>query len=333
MNRPQIRLALVGFGNIAAQHITVFRSLGASIVAAASRSLQNRHRAEQIGGIERTYADVLTMMEHDHPDGIIVTTSALSQFEVIHKLIAYDVPLLVEKPPALSLAHWIVLRDNIEAQHLPIMVGLNRRYYSVYRQAIQRMGGTAAVSSVSIQWSEDVDGILAVGHSPQLLPVLNFANSIHGLDLLIFFGGILRNAEVWGRNLDPSGRRLRWQMSLHGVTDRGVRTSFESNWDVPGRWRLVVDAADMRMISAPLETAVLFTRGCAPETLEPSPEDQQFKPGFWGQALAFLELIRERKVPTWPAASLEEVSASMQLAEMLTRACQTSLGTEMALAK
>jgi predicted dehydrogenase len=330
MNGSEIRLAVVGFGEIARQHITAFRALGASIVAAVSRSLQGRRKAEQIGGIERTYADPLAMVDHERPDGILVTTSVLSQFEVIRKLILCNVPLLVEKPPAVSFADWTVLRDQIEARRLPIMVGLNRRYYSVYQRALERMGGIDAVTSVTVEWSEDPDGMLAAGHPPEILPVLNFANSIHGLDLLVFFAGILRSAEVWGRNLDLSGRRFRWQMGVQGVTDRGVRAGFESNWDVPGRWRLVVDAANVRMVSAPLETAVLFTRGRPPETIEPSADDQRFKPGFYSQALAFLDLIRERKFPVWPAASLEEASATMRLAEILTRACQTS--SQMALA-
>jgi predicted dehydrogenase len=333
MKGSGIRLAVVGFGEIAQQHITVFRSLGASIVAAVSRSPQSRRRAERVGGIERTYEDPLTMVERERPDGILVATSVLSQFAVIHKLIFCDVPLLVEKPPTVSFSDWTVLRDQIETRCLPMMLGLNRRYYSVYQRALERMGTIDAVTSVSVEWSEDPKGMLAAGHPPEILPVLNFANSIHGLDLLVFFAGVLRNAEAWGRNLDHTEQRFRWQMGVHGVTDRGVRAGFESNWDVPGRWRLVVDAADVRMVSAPLETAILFVRGRTPETVEPSAEDQQFKPGFYGQASAFLELIHERKFPSWPAASLEEVSATLQLAEILTRACQMPLGAEAALAR
>jgi predicted dehydrogenase len=333
MNSSEIRVAVVGFGEVALQHIPAFRSLGASVVAAVNRSPRGRRKAEQIGGIERTYTDLLTMVESERPDGILVTTSALSQFEVIRQLLFCDVPLLVEKPPAISFADWTVLSEEIEARRLPVMVGLNRRYYSIYQRALDRMGGIDAVTSVSVEWSEDPDGMLSAGHPPEVIPVLNFANSIHGLDLLVFFAGILRNEEVWGRNLDYSGGRFRWQMGAHGMTNRGVRAGFESNWDVPGRWRLVVDAADMRMVSAPLETAVLLTRGRAPETLEPSAEDRRFKPGLHGQASAFLELIREHKFPAWPAASLEEASESMRLAERLTHACQTSLGVEAAVGK
>ena len=328
MNNSDIRLAVVGFGDIAKKHLAAFRALGTNIVAAANRSPEGRRKAEQDGGIERTYSDAKTMVERERPDGILVSASVLSQFEVIRKLIPYDTPLLVEKPPAVSLADWNSLRSQIEARRLPVIVALNRRYYSVYQRALERMGGVEAVTAVSVEWSEDPEKMLGLGHPAELVPLLNFSNTIHGLDLMVFFASIPLTLEVWGRNLDRSWQKLRWQMALHGLTDRGAHATFESSWDVPGRWRVVVDASDLRMVSAPLETAVLFARGRVPETIEPSAEDGQFKPGFYGQAAAFLELIRDHSYCARPMASLGEISADMELADTLTRACQRSSTTE-----
>jgi predicted dehydrogenase len=328
VNNSDIRLAVVGFGDIAQKHLAAFRALGAKIVASANRSPEGRRKAQQEGGIEHAYSDAQTMVERERPDGILVTTSVLSQFEVICKLIPYDIPLLVEKPPAISLSDWNGLRNQIEAQRLPFMIGLNRRYYSVYQRVLERIGGVNAVTSVTVEWSEDLDKMLAAGHPSETLPLLNFSNSVHGLDLLVFLAGIPCNPEAWGRNLDASGQRLRWQMAFHSSTNRGARASFESSWDVPGRWRVVVDAPDVRMVSAPLETAMLYARGKAPENIEPSLEDQQFKPGFYAQAAAFLELVHNHSYCDRPMASLEEISADMELAERLTRACQRSLTTE-----
>lgn len=316
-----IRLAIVGFGDIAQQHIKVFRALGADVVAAVNRSSEGRSRAKLIGGIDRTYGDVTSMLEEERLDGILVSASVLSQFDVIRQLIPWGVPLLIEKPPAISLADWSILRDQIEVRGLPVLVGLNRRYFSVYHRALERMGGMEAVTSAYVEWSEDPEKMLSVGHPAQLLALLNFANSIHGLDLLVFFAGVFDDVDLWGRNLDQSGQRFRWQMGVRAVTERGVYASFHSNWDVPGRWRLVVDAADIRMVSAPLETAILYRRGRDPEIVESSDTDQIYKPGFYDQASAFLDMIRGRKALGWPAASLREISAGIELAEMLTQAC------------
>jgi predicted dehydrogenase len=319
-----LRLAVVGFGEIAQKHIAALRALGANIVAAVNRSPEGRQRAERDGGIAHTYADVAAMVERERPSGILVSTSVRSQFDAIRQLIPFDIPLLIEKPPALSLADWTLLRNAMEARRLPVMMALNRRYYSVYERALERMGGIEAVTSVSVEWSEDPAKMLAVGHPAEILPLLNFANSIHGIDLLTFFAGIVRGPQIWGRNLGDSGQEFRWQMAVDGLTERGARASFTSNWDVPGRWRVVVDATDVRMVSAPLETAVLLARNRAQETIEPSAEDRQFKEGFYAQASAFLQLIRDGNYQAWPMATLDEVSADMHLAELLTNVCQTA---------
>lgn len=321
MNHSDFRIAVVGFGEIAHKHTSVFRALGAKIVAAANRSSEGRRKAEQDGGIERTYSDAQTMVERERPDGVLVSASVLSQFGVIRNLIPCGVPLLVEKPPAVSVAEWNLLRTEIEARRLPVMVALNRRYYSVYHRALQRMGGIEAVTSVTVEWSEDPEKMLGLGHPAEMIPLLNFSNSIHGLDLLVFFAGLPSNPAVWGRNLDRSGYSFRWQMCLQAETDRGAYARLQSSWDVPGRWRVIVDAPNIRMVSEPLETAILYARRQAPESIEASVEDRQFKPGFYGQAAAFLELIRNPGYRAWPMACLEEISANMQLADSLTRIC------------
>lgn len=315
------RLALVGYGGIAGKHLEVFRALGAQVVAACNRSQRGRERAQREGGVPCAYADPAEMIAAERPAGVLVCVNVLSLFEVTRALIPLGVPLLVEKPPGVSPGETAELAALAEACDTPVMVGLNRRFYSVYHRALQRLGGREAVTGVWVEWSEDPARMLQLGHPPALLPLLNFANSLHGIDLLPFFGGRVEVARVWGRNLDPTGSRLRWQMSLDGLGEGGAVVHFASSWDVPGRWRLVVDAADARMVSAPLETATVLARGAAPETVEPSPEDVQFKPGFFGQAEHFLAVIRGERPVGWPACSLREAVVGMELAARLTEAC------------
>ena len=202
------------------------------------------------------------------------------------------------------------------------MVGLNRRFYSVYQQALGILGGRENVTQVSVEWSEDPLRSLELGHPPELLPLLNFANSLHGLDLLPFFGGKVRPSHVWGRNLDPDRRQFRWQMALTGTGQWEAALEFRSNWDVPGRWRLIVDAPGLRLVSAPLESATVLRRGAAPVDIAPSSEDRQFKPGFYEQAARFLNVVDGTGDLSWPACSLGDAAESMRLAADLTLACQ-----------
>jgi len=315
------RLAIVGFGAIAEKHVEVFRALGAEVAASCNRSESGRQKAREKAGIPATYADPLEMVARECPDGLIVSANVLSQFSLVRDLIPTGLPLLVEKPAGTSLSEAEELACLAERHGTPVMVALNRRFYSVYHQAIERMGGRLAVTGVAVEWSEDPSKMLAVGHPPALLPLLNFANSLHGIDLLPFFAGDVSAPVVWGRDLARGSDRYRWQMAIDGVSTNAAHVHFDSNWDVPGRWRLVVDAEDMRLVSAPLETGLLFARGKPAEQLTPAQEDVQYKPGFYGQARAFLSVVRERAPIEWPACSVQDAVPTMRLAQRLTDAC------------
>jgi len=316
-----VRLAIVGYGRIAEKHLEVFRALGAEVVAACNRTETNRQRASRQGGIGRVYKDPLEMVERERPDGILVTTSVMTVYEVTRELVPAGIPMLVEKPPGTSLDEARELSALAAEHSTPVMVGLNRRFYSVYHDALRRMGGREAVTGVWVEWSEDPLGMLDLGHPPELLPLLVFGNSLHGIDLLSFFAGGVSLSRVWGRNLDPTGISLRWQMSLDGMGPWGAVQRFCSSWDVPGRWRLVVDAHACRLLSAPLETSLLAFKDHTVE-IQPSPEDQRFKPGFYAQAQAFLSVVQDRAPIAWPACPLNEAVGSMLLAQGLTDTCR-----------
>lgn len=316
-------LALVGFGAIAEKHLEVFRDLGATVCAACNRSEAGRARS-LAAGIPRTYEDPLLMVERETPDGLLLTASVLSLAELAARLVPCGVPILLEKPPGTSLAEAESLAAIARRGHVPVMVGLNRRFYSVYHGALAILGGVQAVTGVTVEWSEDPLRMREVGHPEALLPLLNLANSLHGIDLLTFFGGEMTAPSVWGRDLGANSGEYRWQMDMAGVTARGARAQFSSSWDSPGRWRLVVDSAGNRLVSAPLETALLYARGRSPIEVEPSAEDQRFKPGFYGQAAAFLRVVRGEVPISWPGCTIDEAVVSMRLAQSLTDACRGS---------
>ena len=324
MTEDRTRLAVVGFGTAARRHLEVFRELGAEVCASCNRSSEGRTNAREEGGIPRSYSDPLEMVEREGVGGIIVTVSIASITEIARSLIPLGIPILLEKPPGLSLAETEELAELASKHGTSVLVGLNRRFYSVYSSALELMGGVEAVTGVAVEWSEDPAGLREVGYSESYVRMLNITNSLHGIDLLSFFGGSGIQGTVWGRTLGGQGPR--WQMGFEGESAGGTRVRFGSNWDVPGRWRLVVDAPDVRMISAPLETATLFRRGEAPLDLVPSQEDRRFRPGFYGQAVTFLNMIRTGEAPQWPACTLAEATISMGIAERLTDACRLEVG-------
>lgn len=316
-----MNFVLVGYGAIAKKHLDVFRELGVSISASCNRSEEGNLRAREEGDIERTYTDPREMVEREKPDGILLCASFMSLYDLARNLIPFGLPMLLEKPPGVSLAQTQDLAQLARKYNTPVMLGLNRRFYSIYHEFLKEIGGKDAVTSVAVEWSEDPEKMIKMGYTPEEVDRFVFANSLHGIDLLSFFGGSIHDYTVWGRNMDKSGQRRRWQMGVDGWGGSDVRLHFYSNWDVPGRWRLLVDAPDRRLVSSPMESGVVLTRDQGKVEIQPEEYDKKFKTGFYDQARAFLNVVRDQVRVQWPAATLGDALDAMKMAGEMTAVC------------
>jgi predicted dehydrogenase len=312
------RLALVGYGRIAPRHLEVFRALECEIVASCNRSERGRQKAMGEGGIPRTYPAIDAMLDRERPDGVICCASADQMANAAAKILPFGIPTLLEKPPGISLAELATLKQLSQQHKSPVMVGLNRRFYSVLTRAIEDAGGPEAVTAVFVDWSEEPEYLLRDrGFSPAQVAQRIYGNSLHGLDLLAFLAGDIASPSVIGLNF---GEPFRWMMSLQGVSRQGVLGSFQSTWDSPSRWRLVFCSRKRRYQFAPLESCVVSElEKKETRTIEPDELDKQFKPGFYRQACTFLQMIDDRQVSKLHGLECAEVS--MTLAERLTKAC------------
>lgn len=313
------RIALVGYGRIAPRHLEVFRVLDCEIVASCNRSERGREKAQSEGGIAHTYSSVEAMLDRERPDGVICCASAEHMAEVAEKIVSFGVPTLLEKPPGISLAELATIKQSAAKYKAPVMVGLNRRYYSVITRAIEDAGGIDAITAVFVDWSEEPEYLLRDrGFAPEQVAQRVYGNSLHGLDLLAFLAGDFVAPSIVGLSF---GEPFRWIMSLQGVSQRGVLGTFQSTWDSPGRWRLVFCSRKRRYQFAPLEScSVSELEKKETRTIEPDVWDKRFKPGFYRQARTFLEVIETSQVPA--LHGLESAEMAMSLAEQLTQACQ-----------
>lgn len=312
------KFVLAGYGEIAKKHLEVFKDLGVFFSASCNRSKEKREEAKQVWRIPNTYMDVEEMVEKENPDGILITTSFMENHKVAKRLIKYGIPILLEKPPALSIEETNELIEISLRYNTKIMIGFNRRFYSIYHKLLELIGGKEKINYVYIEWSEDPILLKSLGKSNEEISKYIYANSLHGIDMILFFVDNLDYYNSWGKNL--SNDYLSFQMAFFGENQKGTKANFYSNWDVPGRWRLLIDSHNIRAISAPLETINILSRSGTIQ-IDSSAEDKKFKPGFYGQAKYFLEIVTSNKVISWPACSIEDSLKSIKLAEELTDKC------------
>lgn len=282
------KLAIVGYGNIARKHIEVFRALGCEIVASCNRSALKRDKAKTEAGIKAVFSDVHEMVRTVQPDGILVCVSFWNMFDVLKELIPYGIPILSEKPTGTSLEEHLALASLSKKYNTPVMVGFNRRHYSVLQNALNVAGGKDNITSILIEWSEDPLRLLdQKGYTPQQVMQNIFGNSIHGLDLLTYLAGDITEPTISFQDL---GSRFRWIMNLSGISERGIFVQFHSNWDNFIPWRVVITTPGHRFIMAPLERCMQFIgKSKSPVEMAISPEDERFKAGFYHQAEIFLK--------------------------------------------
>lgn len=312
-----MRLVVIGFGKIAKKHLEVFKVQGCKIVASCNRSEAGNAKAIA-AGIEKTYTNYHQMIKECQPDGIILSVSFWNNFEITKELIPYEVPILLEKPSGVSLKEHLEIIDLQKKYKTPILLGLNRRHYSVLNKAVEDAGGRDNITSILVEWSEQPRYLLEKkNYTPKQVSQMIFSYSIHGLDIITYLVGELESYQIYTKSYGKPFKRM---MNLSGQTANGCVVNFYSSWTNHIPWRVVFTTKNKRYVFAPLEkcikTEVVDGKRISSEVLSEE-VDIQFKAGMYSQAEIFIEVIKTREIPM--KYSLESVTSSMELAENLTK--------------
>ncbi len=316
-----MKIALIGYGNIAKKHLEVFRFLGCDFVASSNRSEAGNAKALAEGGIPKTYTDFVKMAETESPDAILVCASFENIFSISSMLIPLGIPLLIEKPAGTSVDELNELIELKDKHQTPVQVALNRRHYSIFHSAIADMGGIQELTAMSIEWSENpVKVMQAKGYSAEQTAKLVYGNSIHGIDTLLHFAGNTAEDFILTKNIDGN---FRCHMQMSGLSQSGKLIHFQSSWDNPVPWRIVMSSKNKRYVFAPLESCLKTEADGTQTTIQPETFDQQFKAGFYLQAKHFIDIVSANKIHH--AHDLDSCIPGMVLAEKFYNGLFSSL--------
>src|SRR5262245_14633097 len=183
------RVAVIGAGFFAEKHLEVVSAFSdVELVGISGRGNARIHPLADRFAIKERFSNYEQMIETTRPDAVLVLVNASNIFSVAANCLERGLPTLLEKPPGLRVAETKKLRDLAQANGCLNMVGLNRRFYSVARQARELIAATGPLVSVVVEAPERLAGIKGV-HPAEIVERLIFANGIHSIDLLRFFGG------------------------------------------------------------------------------------------------------------------------------------------------
>lgn len=312
----RLRVAVIGAGNIAQQHLPVLTNHpDCEVAVLCDLNAATRAATAAKFGIAEQGERAEDALGRDDIDAVFVLVSVLHVARVAGTCIAAGMPTFTEKPPGIYSSETAELAELQQKHGTIAMVGLNRRFYASHLEARARLLARGKIVSVTVDAHEDLSRTSREKFPPLVLRRWAYANGIHALDLLRFFGGEVAEVEARRRRVEnefPDSYSA-WLRFADGAEGRAA-----VDWMAPGRHRF-----EVRCVGATATSLRGFgstewaERGRPVETIEPDEDDQRYKAGFWKQDSAFLRGVREGKQPAWPAPTLADAHGSMVMIDTI----------------
>ena len=312
-----VRVGLIGAGWVAGQHLDVISA--APGIEACGITSRTRLRAEELAaanGNVPVFDTVAEMVQTARPDALMVLVSEESMHQVTAEAIGYGLPLFVEKPAGLTPAENADLAKRAKDAGIPTMVGFNRRFYSVMQRGLEIVLEHGPLLGVMVEGHERFWKIEPVDKwNEHVKDEWIYANSVHTIDLLRFFGGEVSDVKSLAHSFK---RRTGDQFAAVMELESGAIGQYSAHWWSPGGWRAVLYGDGVTVEFKPLESARWTDRAFDVHDIEPADYDVAHKPGFYGQLEAFARFVRTGVLEA-PAQDLEGALRTMRLAEAIVR--------------
>jgi predicted dehydrogenase len=312
-----LRVAVIGAGNIAEKHLEVLRTFSdVELAAICSRGHPRIDTLADRFSIQQKFTDYRTMLDTIRADAVFVLVSAMQIVPVAAECLKRGIPSLIEKPPGLSAKETESLAHIANETNCLNMVALNRRFYSVMQRAREEILRVGPLVSVLVEGPERLGEVKAVGiHPPEIIEGLLFANSIHCIDLLRYFGGDVEHISATSSRWDEEqknsfGALIRFQ--------NGATGHYVAHWMSPASWAVTLYGMGRRISLNPLEKATLIDSDRSEKILPVDEVDLKFKPGLYGQNRFFLDAVENRRPITYPASDLADAVKTMRLIEAIS---------------
>jgi predicted dehydrogenase len=311
----KIKVGIVGAGRMAVEHISVLKEVsGVEIVGITSRTRQKAGDLAARFGIPHVTDDLNVLMAEAKPEGLLVLVSPEQMYSVSLEALECGVPVFIEKPPGMLPGEAWRLAETARVNNISTLVGFNRRFYSVFQKGCEIIKEHGPLLGLLVEGHERILDIRKRRLRPEgMLSTWLYANAIHTIDLLRFFGGEIEEMHALAhRRQEAMGDQFSAVMNF----DSGALGTYVAHWLSPGGWRVVLYGQGVTVEFKPLESGVWTDSSFKQHEILADACDEQFKPGFYRQMVAFKELVLGGEL-VGPAQDLAGAYQTMHLAEKL----------------
>ena len=310
-------MGIVGAGYIAREHLNVIQALkGVNVSGITARTISKAQELADQYGIARVYEDTNNLIKNCTLDAVLVLVSADQIFPVVKELIPNQIPLFIEKPPGLFPEQTKILASLAAKHGTNNMVGYNRRYFSIFQKGLDIVSNNGSLLGLAVEGHERFWKIAEMDISDEMRGNWIFANSTHTIDLLRLFGGEIDQINTMKKSVkEKNGDQFIASLEFNS----GSLGTYTSHWFSPGGWSVKLYGHGVTVEFKPLEEGIWIDTDFQQHDILPDEVDLKFKPGFYRQMEAFINLIKKSKLD-WPGMDLAEALKTMELAENFVHA-------------
>ena len=287
-----IKVAIIGAGKIAEEHIKAFKALKTTkIVGIFSRTESKAIKLKNKYKISKVYTNIDNMYLGSLPDLVIVAVSILSVREVLKKVSKYEWYCLCEKPIGINYKETLEISKYFKNKN-KFFVAFNRRHYDSTLLAQKILKKDNSKRLILINDQEDI--IRAKKFHPSIVcKNFMYANSIHLVDYCQIFARGNPNKFI---NLTKIKNKNFSYFSKKIIFDSGDVVIFSSIWNRPAPWFVKLVTRDFFINLEPLEE--ISFRGDFKYKRNNILEKKykKLKPGFFMQAQLVINSIKTGKI-------------------------------------
>jgi len=293
----KINIGLIGTGNIAEEHIKILKTKkNICLYGVTSKTNKFSNQIKLKYNFMKVFKNYKDMAIDKNIDALFIVVSPDQSFNVIKNIIKYNKPFFCEKPAGLSLYQSRILKNLYLKYKTPNLIGFNRRYYSIFKKGLDYLNNNGGIRAINIEAHERFWKIKDI-IKPNIKKKWQFANNIHMVDLILFFGGKIKNININSKKYDKS--RFVNYLNASFEFKNSIIGSYSSYWNSPGGWSITLFGNKNTVVYKPLEKGLIIDSNFNTKKIKPNKNDLKFKEGFYLQIVDFIKLIKKNtlKVP------------------------------------
>jgi predicted dehydrogenase len=306
MTTNQYKVAIIGAGFMAEEHIKVFSSMKhVDVVGIYNRSENRANKIRKKYNIPFVAKSINELYESTLADLVLIAVSEMAVHSVVTEAFIYPWHSLIEKPAGYNFENASLILNLAKKFDAKAFVSFNRRFFS---STLSMLSQLKKINQQRLIEVSDQEEPLSLDRPDEVHKNWMYANSIHLIDYLNFVGRGSINKVTPIVSWNPTNPKFVITKIEYSSGDIGI---YKALWNAPGPWSVSVSTQEKRFELKPLEQVSVQLRGSRQITLLDQDEwDKKFKPGLRMQAE---EILKELNGQSSLLVSLEENLQTMQL--------------------